>query len=104
MSSTDRTRTRKIRPRWRGPGSRSGTVCAVTTTTTQSARAPAATLLDAVAEECGWNEPEQLATVEDVLDALVGMAVLVLPDRWNEDCHRCERHIGDHTMDGRCPA
>jgi hypothetical protein len=69
-----------------------------------SDRAPVATLLDSVAEECGWNETAELVVAEDVLDALVGMAVLLLPDRWDEDCHRCERRIGDHTVDGRCPA
>jgi hypothetical protein len=46
---------------------------------------------------------DQLGAVEDVIDALVGMAILVLPDRWDEECHRCERRIGDHTVDGRCP-
>lgn len=76
---------------------------AVTPTTTVTERVPQPMLLDAVAEECGWTEPEQLSAVEDVLDALVGMVVLLLPDRWDEDCHRCERRIGDHTVDGRCP-
>jgi hypothetical protein len=75
----------------------------MTPTTTVTERAPRAMLLDAVAEECRWSEPEQLAAVEDVLDALVGMAVLVPSDRWDDDCHRCERRIGDHTVDGRCP-
>lgn len=73
------------------------------TTTTVPQRAPFAVLLAAVAEECGWTEAEQEAAAEEVLDALVGMGILVLPDRWDEDCHRCERRIGDHTVDGRCP-
>lgn len=75
----------------------------MTPTTTIPTRAPRAAVLDAVAEECDWTEVDQLGAVEDVIDALVGMAILVLPDRWDEECHRCERRIGDHTVDGRCP-
>ena len=75
-----------------------------TTTLPEGTSAPLATLLGAVAEECDWADAERLALVEDVLDTLVGMAMLVLPDRWDENCHRCEGRIGDHTVDGRCPA
>lgn len=73
-------------------------------TTTVPEPAPFAALVDAVTEECGWSGAEQVSAAEDILDALVGMTVLVLPDRWDEECHRCERRTGDHTIDGRCPA
>lgn len=43
------------------------------------------------------------AVVEAVVDALVDLSVLVLPDRWDEECHACERRVGDHLLDGRCP-
>lgn len=40
---------------------------------------------------------------EEVVEALVAAAVLFPEERWDEDCHACERRIGDHTVDGRCP-
>lgn len=43
------------------------------------------------------------ASAGDIVDTLVGMVVLFPSDRWDEDCHKCERRIGDHTIDGRCP-
>lgn len=42
--------------------------------------------------------------VESVVDALVDLSILVLPERFDEECHACERRVGDHAVDGRCPA
>jgi hypothetical protein len=58
---------------------------------------------DCADEFVGLNIDEARSVVEATLEALVGMAVLFPPTRWDEECHRCERRIGDHTLDGRCP-
>lgn len=63
-----------------------------------------AELAETVANEALDDRREvTVVLVESVLDALVDMSLLLLPDRWDEECHACERRVGDHTVEGRCP-
>ncbi len=41
---------------------------------------------------------------EHIVDELVNSAAVMPTERWDEECHRCDQRIGDHTVDGRCPA
>lgn len=64
-------------------------------------------LAAAIVEECRHDvvieDDAAEALVEAALDALVEMSLLVPSERWDEECHRCESRVGDHTLDGRCP-
>lgn len=37
------------------------------------------------------------------IDALVDAVLLIPAERFDEDCHTCERLMRDHFVDGRCP-
>jgi hypothetical protein len=63
----------------------------------------ASVMADCEQEFAGLDIDQTRSVVEAALDALIGMAVLMPPPRWEEDCHRCEERIGDHAIDGRCP-
>lgn len=81
---------------------------------------------DAVADEPrnGWGSREHIEDVvaralceieettgflgtddqaEQVTQALIGDRIVFERDEWDNECHRCEARIGDHTIDGRCP-
>lgn len=38
-----------------------------------------------------------------VVDALIDAAFLWTAERFDEECHRCEWRIRDHSVGGRCP-
>lgn len=45
-----------------------------------------------------WRE-----NAEVVIDALIDAAMLFPAERFDEDCHSCERPCRDHFVDGRHP-
>jgi hypothetical protein len=51
----------------------------------------------------GWPDMTALDVATAVVDLLVDDATVMPSERWDEDCHRCEKRIGDHLVDGRCP-
>lgn len=65
-------------------------------------------LTQTIAQDSGWEEPDDVAmaaeTAELVVDALIEDLVIWPSERWDEQCHDCEKRIGDHLIDGRCPA
>ena len=51
----------------------------------------------------GLSPLAAVALAEVAIDALIDAAFLVTADRFDEDCHACDRLIRDHRVDGRCP-
>lgn len=63
-----------------------------------------ATVVEALLEE---RFEVRLEFAEDLahcaVEALRGAAMLWTADRYDEDCHACERPVRDHLVDGRHP-
>jgi hypothetical protein len=62
-------------------------------------------LADHIADENGWGKADfvtALENAEQAIDFLIADCSLFPSDRWDEQCHRCEKPIGEHLVDGRC--
>ena len=61
-------------------------------------------LADEHGAECADDLEVAREQAEEAVDVLIEDGAIFASERWDEDCHRCERRIGDHFVDGRCPS